>query len=320
MKRTQKGPQIFLSRTHNNFLVRLYEMEVPEIREGFVQIKAVARDPGRRAKMAVFTPERGIDPIGACIGPRGSRVQAVVGELQGERIDIIEWSGDAAAFVLNAMAPAEVVKVVVDEDEHAMEVVVTEEQYPIAIGRGGQNVNLASKLTGWRLDVLTEDEAVAQQEEEIGTMIQTFIDALQVDEELALVLVEEGFHTIEEIAYVPMEEMMAIEGMEEEIASELRNRARDFLLVDALRREEKLRDLGVAPALIEMEGMTEEVAVAVGQAGVKDVDDLAELAVDELMEMVPGMKRAQASRLIMKARESWFTEDERGQEEEAAQS
>jgi len=277
-----RGPQIFLSRTRNEFLVRLFAQEVPEIYDGIIEIRAVARDPGSRAKIAVISNDPGIDPVGACVGMRGSRVQAVVSELHGEKIDIIPWSADPATFIVNALAPAEVVKVVLDEDDGRIEVVVPDDQLSQAIGRRGQNVRLASQLTGWSIDILTEAEESERRQEEMRQRSALFIEALDVDEVIAHLLVAEGFTTLEEVAYVTLEDLMEIEGFDEDIADELLRRAQDFLEQQAARLESERIALGVSDALAEMEGLTGHIVAALGRAGVLTLDDFADLSSDEL--------------------------------------
>ena len=306
-----RGPQIFLSRTNSKFMAKLFAQEVPEIYEGIIEIKAVARDPGSRAKIAVYSHESSIDPVGPCIGMRGSRVQAVVGELQGEKIDIIQWSSDPATFVVNALAPAEVAKVVIDEDASRIEVVVPDEQLSLAIGRRGQNVRLASQLTGWDIAILTEDQESHRRTEEFRARSQTFIDALNVDDVIAHLLVTEGFTSVEEVAYVPIEDLSEIEGFDEEIAEELRDRALQFLT----QRDEELTrrriELGVDDTLAALGGLDPATLVALGEQGVKTLDDLADLAGDELLEIAPAgsMTLERANEIIMAARAHWFPDD-----------
>ncbi|HEU5483107.1 MAG TPA: transcription termination factor NusA [Sphingomicrobium sp.] len=307
-----RGPQIFLSRTHPGFMERLFEQEVPEIYDGIIDIKACARDPGSRAKIAVISNDSGIDPVGACVGMRGSRVQAVVGELQGEKIDIIPWSNDPATFVVNALAPAEVSKVVLDEENRRIEVVVPETQLSLAIGRRGQNVRLASMLTGWNIDILTEDEESERRTEEMRTRSQMFIDALDVDDVIAHLLVTEGFTNIEEVAFVPVEELASIEGFDEDVAGELRERARVFLREQNEKLSARRRELGVDDALATIEGLTPAMLVTLGENGVKTLDDLADLSSDELIDPQDGILRgsglsnADANAVIMAARAHWF--------------
>src|SRR5499433_561311 len=273
-----RGPQIFLSRTHPQFMAKLFAQEVPEIYDGIIEIKAVARDPGSRAKIAVISRDSGIDPVGASVGMRGSRVQAVVGELQGEKIDIIPWSPDPATFVVNALAPAEVTKVVMDEEQRRIEVVVPDDQLSLAIGRRGQNVRLASMLTGWDIDIMTEAEESERRSEEMRTRSQMFIDALDVDDVIAHLLVTEGFTTIEEVAFVPVEELASIEGFDEDVARELRERARVFLQEQNVKLSARRRELGVDDALATIEGLTPAMLVTLGENGIKTLDDLADLS------------------------------------------
>lgn len=308
-----RGPQIFLSRTHPAFLAKLFAQEVPEIYDGIIEIKAVSRDPGSRAKMAVISRDSSIDPVGACVGMRGSRVQAVVAELQGEKIDIIPWSPQAATFVVNALAPAEVSKVVMDEEAGRVEVVVPDEQLSLAIGRRGQNVRLASQLTRWDIDILTEAEESERRQEEFRRRTGTFVEALDVDDVIAGLLVTEGFNTVEELAYVPVEELGEIEGFDETVAEELIRRAEGFLN----RREEALAEkhqaLGVTEELIALEVFSNQMLVSLGEKGIKSLDDLADLAGDELVEILgsDGLDEEAANEIIMAARAHWF-EDEAG--------
>jgi N utilization substance protein A len=303
IERNSRGPQLILSRTAPEFLIKLFELEVPEIEEGLLEIKSAARDPGLRSKIAVKTNDQRLDPVGTCVGMRGSRVQAVTSELAGERVDIILWSMDPAQFVINAMAPAEVSSIVVDEDAHSMDVVVSEDQLALAIGRNGQNVRLASELTGWTLNILTEEEAAQKHEEERKRTRDLFMEKLDVDEEVADILVEEGFSTLEEVAYVPLAEMSEIEAFDEDTINELRKRARAALLKEAIAKEEKA---GEASAdLLNMEGMDEVTAHKLASQGVTTMEDLADLAVDDLVEMT-GMDAERAKTLIMTARAPWF--------------
>jgi len=307
-----RGPQVFLSRTHPQFMAKLFAQEVPEIYEGIIEIRAVARDPGSRAKIAVYSRDSGIDPVGPCIGMRGSRVQAVVGELQGEKIDIIQWSNDPATFVVNALAPAEVTKVVLDEEANRIEVVVPDDQLSLAIGRRGQNVRLASQLTGWDIDILTEEEESVRRNEEFSARSQTFVEALNVDDVIAHLLVTEGFTTVEDVAFVPIEELADVEGLDETVAEELRNRARHFLEVrDELFNRRRV-ELGVDDALAALEGMKPAILAALGENGVKTLDDLADLAGDELMEIAPqgSLTSERADAIIMAARAHWFEGEE----------
>jgi N utilization substance protein A len=308
-----RGPQIFLSRTHPQFMSRLFSQEVPEIYDGIIEIKAVARDPGSRAKIAVLSHDSSIDPVGPCIGMRGSRVQAVVGELQGEKIDIIQWSPDPAAFIVNALAPAEVAKVVLDEEANRIEVVVPDEQLSLAIGRRGQNVRLASQLSGWDIDLLTEAEESERRNEEFQARSKIFVDALDVDDVIAHLLVTEGFTSVEEVAFVPVEDMVDIEGFDEEISEELRQRARAYLENKDKILMKRRKELKVSDELAEVEGVSPELLVALGENGIKARDDLADLAADELMEFAPGgtLKEGQANDIIMAARAHWFEEEDK---------
>jgi N utilization substance protein A len=282
VRRETKGPQIMLSRAHGGFMAKLFAQEVPEVYDGVIEIRAIARDPGSRAKMAVVSNDSSIDPVGACVGMRGSRVQAVVAELQGEKIDIIPWSPDEAAFLVNALAPAEVTKVVMDEEDERVEVVVPDEQLSLAIGRRGQNVRLASQLTGWQIDIMTESQDSERRQREFAERTQLFQEALDVDEVIAQLLVTEGFATVEDVAYVDLSEIAAIEGFGEETAEELQARARDYLEKEAAEYDEKRRELGVEDALLDVEGVTLPISVALGEGEVKTVEDLAGLVPDDL--------------------------------------
>jgi len=301
--RTARGPQIELSRTVPEFLIELFGMEVPEIEQGLLEIKSAARDPGVRAKIAVVAYDKRIDPIGTCVGIRGTRVQAVRNELGGENVDIVLWSEDPAQFVIGALAPAAVQSIVVDEEKHCMDVVVDENELAVAIGRSGQNVRLASELTGWQINIMTPDESAEKQNEERGTLRTLFMQRLDVDEEVADILIEEGFTSLEEIAYVPLNEMLEIEAFDEDTVHELRNRSRDALLTQAIATEEKVE--GVALDLRSLDGMTPELLAKLAEHEIQTRDDLAELAVDELTEMT-GVDEEAAKALIMKAREHWF--------------
>ncbi len=304
-----KGPQLLVSRTRPEMLIELFKIEVPEIGEEVIQIKSAARDPGARAKIAVHTNDGRIDPIGACVGMRGSRVQAVSGELGGERIDIILWDANPAQFVINAMAPAEIASIVMDEDSHTMDIAVAEEQLSQAIGRSGQNVRLASELTGWTLNVMSEKDFAEKNEAESQSTLQVFIDNLGVDEEVAGALIEEGFSTIEEVAYVPADEMVQIEGFDEEIVEELRSRAKDVIQKQAEAEDAKLKELAPADDLLTMEGMDKKLAFSLASSGIKTMEDLAELAVDDLLDITE-LDKEKAAELIMTARKPWFeTED-----------
>jgi N utilization substance protein A len=304
-----RGPQLTVSRVAPELLTELFKLEVPEISDDMIEIKGAARDPGLRAKIAVLAKEARIDPVGACVGMRGSRVQAVTNELAGERVDIIMWDEDPARFAINAMAPAEVLSIVVDEESHSMDIAVADDQLSQAIGRGGQNVRLASQLTGWELNVMSAADADQKAESEIGEVIQTFMADLDVDEDVALILAQEGFSSLEEVAYVPEQEMLDIEEFDEDIVNELRSRARDVLLTRAIANEEKLENAEPAQDLLEMEGMSEELAKVLASKGIATLDDLAEQSVDELTE-IEDINEEQAAALIMKARESWFADGE----------
>ncbi len=312
-----RGPQLVLSRTAPAMLIELFKVEVPEIAEDVIQILGAARDPGSRAKIAVQTNDGRIDPVGACVGMRGSRVQAVSGELAGERIDIVLWDENPAQLTINAMAPAEVASIVLDEETHSMDIAVTESNLAQAIGRGGQNVRLASDLCGWSLNIMTEDEAAQKLEEEASRFVGEFIEYLAVDDDVAEVLVEEGFTTLEEVAYVPMEEMLAIDGFDEEIVNELRNRAKDALLTKAIASEEAFGDAKPADDLLEMRSMTRELAFQLANNEVVTMEDLAELAVPELLDIVHHLSEDEAAQLIMIAREPWFAEAEEADAESA---
>lgn len=301
--RSGRGPQLILSRIAAEFIAKLFELEVPEIEEGLLEIKGAARDPGVRAKIAVKSNDQRLDPIGTCVGMRGSRVQAVTAELAGERVDIILWSPEAAQFVINALAPAEVSSIVVDEDKHSMDVVLEEDQLAQAIGRSGQNVRLASELTGWELNIMTVEEARRRSEGEALALRELFVSKLDVDEEVADILAQEGFSSIEEVAYVPIGEMLGIEGFDEDLVNELRARARDALLTDAIVNEEKVEH--GAEDLAALEGMDDALMHKLAEQGIQDSEALAELGVDELVEMT-GVDADRASQLIMAARAPWF--------------
>jgi transcription termination/antitermination protein NusA len=300
-----RGPQLFVSRSAPEFMVELFKLEVPEVGQGLVEIKGAARDPGDRAKIAVLAHDHRTDPIGACIGMRGSRVQAVSNELNGERIDIVLWNDNAAQFVINAMAPAEVQSIIMDEEKHSMDIAVAEDKLSQAIGRGGQNVRLASKLTGWQLNVMTQDQVAAKSEAEQDTARILFQEKLEVDAEIAAILVQEGFTTVEEIAYVPGAELLAIEGFDEDIVEELRARARDALLTEALAVEEEIEDNKPSEDLLAVAGMDEATAFVLAQHKILTRENLADLATDELMELaIDGFDEARAAQLIMAAREA----------------
>jgi len=314
VRQEPRGPQIFLSRTHPMFMAKLFAQEVPEIYDGIIEIKAVARDPGSRAKIAVLSHDSSIDPVGACVGMRGSRVQAVVAELQGEKIDIIQWSPDVATFVVNALAPAEVTKVVLDEEAGRIEVVVPDDQLSLAIGRRGQNVRLASQLTQWNIDIMTEAEESERRTEEFRSRSNMFIQALDVDDVIAHLLVTEGFSSVEEVAYVPLEDLASIEGFDEGVAEELQNRGRVFLSEQDERYTQMRRDIGVADDVAAIEGLTPALLVKLGNRGVKTLDDLGDLASDELIDIVgkDAMNEDQANAVIMAARAHWFEDGAAG--------
>lgn len=305
----QRGAQLFISRTSPDLLVELFKLEVPEVGEGLIDILGAARDPGLRAKIAVNSNDERIDPVGACVGMRGSRVQSVSNELAGERIDIILWDENPAQFVINAMSPAEVESIVVDEDAHSMDLAVSEEHLSQAIGRGGQNVRLTSQLTGWELNIMTEAQAEEKSEAEGEALKQIFMEHLDVDEEIALIFVQEGFSSIEEVAYVSTKELLAIEEFDEEIVKELRDRARDVLLTREIATEEKIGDVEPAADLLAMDGMDKTLAYQLASSGIVTQEDLAEQAVDELLE-IEGMDEARASTLIMAARAPWFENEQ----------
>ncbi|TRL40490.1 transcription termination factor NusA [Rhizobium straminoryzae] len=333
VRREQRGPQIFLSRTHPQFMVKLFTMEVPEIYDGIIQIKSVARDPGSRAKIAVISNDSSIDPVGACVGMRGSRVQAVVGELQGEKIDIIPWSADPASFIVNALQPAEVAKVVLDEDAERIEVVVPDEQLSLAIGRRGQNVRLASQLTGWDIDIMTEAEESERRQKEFNERTNLFMDALDVDEMVGQVLASEGFAQVEELAYVDLDEISSIDGFDDDTANEIQTRAREYLDRLEAEMDAKRRELGVADELRQIEGLTGKMLVALGEDGIKTVEDFAGCAADDLIgwtERKDGetkkyegifskfdVSRVEAETMIVQARllAGWITEEDLAREQ-----
>ncbi|MDP1933987.1 MAG: transcription termination factor NusA [Nitrosomonas sp.] len=302
--RAARGPQLKLSRISPEFLMKLFELEVPEIEEGLLEIKAATRDPGSRAKIAVKSNDPRVDPIGTCVGMRGSRVQAVISELAGERVDIVLWSDDPATFIINALAPAEISSIMVDEEKHSMDIVVDDDNLAQAIGRGGQNVRLASELTGWELNIMTIEESKVKHEQESSLICQLFMQKLDVDEEIAEILVQEGFVTLEEVAYVPLNEMLEIESLDEETVNEIRNRARNVLLTDAIAKEEKVEHS--AEDLLALEGMDINIVRELASKGINTQADLADLATDDLVEMT-GIDIERANQLIMKAREPWFT-------------
>lgn len=303
-----RGPQLVMSRSCNEMLIELFRIEVPEISEEVIDIRAASRDPGSRAKIAVKTNDGRIDPIGACVGMRGARVQAVSNELSGERVDIVLWDDNPAQLVINAMAPAEVASIVLDEETHSMDVAVAEDNLAMAIGRNGQNVRLASELTGWELNVMTEDDAKEKHQSEVGSVIDIFINHLDVDEDVAEVLVDEGFTTLEEVAYVPVDEMLEIDGFDEDIVEELRKRAKDALLNLAIASEEKLDKAEPADDLLNMDGMDKHLAFQMAAQGIITMEDLAEQSVDDLLD-IEDMNEEKAAELIMTARAPWFAEE-----------
>jgi N utilization substance protein A len=311
VKSLPRGPQLFLSRVAPKLLIELFKLEVPEAGEGLITIHGAARDPGLRAKIAVSSSDPRIDPIGACVGMRGSRVQSVSNELAGERVDIIHWSDNPAQYVINSLAPAEVQSIVVDEESHSMDVIVDEKQLSQSIGRSGQNVRLASELTTWELNIMTEQSAQEKGTKEAANAIQLFMEQLSVDENVATVLVQEGFTNLDEIAYVPKQELLAIEEFDDELVDELRNRARDLLLTRAIAQEEKISLAEPAKDLLEMQGMDENTAHLLASHGIKTMEELAEQAVDDLLE-VEGMTEERARELIMTARAPWFEDEKAG--------
>jgi N utilization substance protein A len=315
----QRGPQIFLTRTQPRFMTKLFSQEVPEIYDSIIEIKAVARDPGSRAKIAVLSNDSSIDPVGACVGMRGSRVQAVVSELQGEKIDIIKWSPDSATFVVNALAPAEVTKVVLDDDARRIEVVVPDDQLSLAIGRRGQNVRLASQLTGWDIDILTEDEESERRTETFLANSQAFVEALNVDDVIAHLLVAEGFSTVEEVAFVPIEELASIEGFDETVAKELRERAHTRLAEQSRELEERRKEIGVTDEVASLPGVSPAILVALGEKDIKTLDNVADLASDELLELVPenSLTADEADAMVMAARAHWFADEDAAPKEDA---
>lgn len=320
VRKEPRGPQIFLSRSHPAFLAKLFAQEVPEIYDGIIEIKAVARDPGSRAKMAVTSKDTTIDPVGACVGVRGSRVQAVVQELQGEKIDIIPWSGQAATFVVNALAPAEVTKVVMDEEAGRVEVVVPDDQLSLAIGRRGQNVRLASQLTRWDIDILTETEESERRQEEFKTRTTALVNDLDVDDVIAGLLVTEGFQNIDELAYAAPEELAEIDGFDENIAQELVQRAEEFLVKQQDTFDQQRQELGVTDDIVELDCFTPQMLILLGEKGIKTLDDLADLASDELIDILgtDSLDEETANAIIMRAREHWF-EDEEGEKPQEAE-
>ncbi len=312
VRKEPRGPQIFLSRTHPMFMAGLFKAEVPEIYDGIIEIKSVARDPGSRAKIAVISKDSSIDPVGACVGMRGSRVQAVVGELQGEKIDIIPWKPDPATFVVNALAPAEVAKVVLDDEGNKIEVVVPDDQLSLAIGRRGQNVRLASQLTGWTIDIMTEAEERERRQTEFSSRSALFMEALDVDDMIAHLLVNEGFTSVEEIAFVDLDELTRIEAFDDDVAAELQNRAATFLEQQNEILETKRREMGVEDDVAKIEALSPAMLVKLGEKGVKTLDDLADLAGDELLDIIgkDAMTLDEANEVIMAARAHWFADEE----------
>lgn len=301
----QRGPQLYLSRTSPQMLIELFKIEVPEISEEVIEIKAAARDPGSRAKIVVSTNDGRIDPVGACVGMRGSRVQVVSNELANERIDIILWDDNPAQLVINSMSPAEVASIIVDEDSNTMDVAVEEDNLAQAIGRNGQNVRLSSELTGWTINVMSEEDAAEKQQQETSGFIQMFMDKLDVDDDVAEILVQEGFSSLEEIAYVPIDEIISIDGFDEDIANELRNRAKDALLTQAIASEEDISSANIEEDLLTMEGMDDTLALALSKKEILNMEALAEQSIDELMD-IEGMDEERAGKLIMTARAPWF--------------
>jgi N utilization substance protein A len=310
VRREKSGPQIFLSRVHPDFLGKLFAQEVPEIYDGIIEIKAIARDPGSRAKFAVYSKDPSVNPVLSCVGVRGSRVQAVVNELQGEKVDIVPWSPDPATFVVNALSSAEVSKVVIDENKNRIEVVVPDDQLSLAIGRRGQNVRLASQLVGWSIDILTEATESERRAEEFKSLSELFIDALNVEEVIAQLLVTEGFTSIEEVAFIPIEDLAAIEGFDEGVAQELHDRAENYLLTKQKENEEKLSKLGMDASLITFEGLKQEWLEKLGESKVLTLDDFADLSSAELVEILGSgqLSMEEAGEMIMKARAGWFEE------------
>ncbi|PZP84792.1 MAG: transcription termination/antitermination protein NusA [Azospirillum brasilense] len=308
VRREKNGPQVFLSRTRPEFMAKLFMQEVPEIYDGIIEIKAVARDPGSRAKIAVLSNDFSVNPVLSCVGVRGSRVQAVVGELQGEKVDIVQYAEDPATFVVNALSSAEVSKVVIDEDSGRIEVVVPDDQLSLAIGRRGQNVRLAAQLTGWSIDILTEETESERRTQEFNRLSELFVEALNVEEVIAHLLVTEGFSSVEEVAYVPVEDLASIEGFDESVAEELRNRAQEYLDTKEAETTRKLKELGVEEAFMKLEGLNLEIVEKLANEGIKSIDDFAGLATDEFFEIVPksGLGRDEVEAMIMKHREAWF--------------
>lgn len=308
VKKDARGPQLIISRTCPEMLIELFKIEVPEIGDGLIELKAAARDPGSRAKIAVLAKDNRIDPIGACVGMRGARVQAVSNELGGERVDIVLWNDDPAQYVINSLAPAEVSSIIIDDDTHTMDVIVQEEQQSAAIGRNGQNVRLASHLTGWELNVISEQQAQTREQEEFERVSSLFMDNLQINEALAAGFVEAGFTTIEEIAYVPTQELLEVEGLDEDTLNQLRSRAKDNLLTQAIEKEERLDEKAPTEELLALEGMDKQLAYQLATSDIVTRDDLAELSVDDLVQ-IAGIDEEKAAKLIMIARAHWFIEN-----------
>ncbi|MCX8501200.1 MAG: transcription termination factor NusA [Alphaproteobacteria bacterium] len=311
VRREVRGPQIFLSRSHPQFMAKLFAQEVPEIYDGIIEIRAIARDPGSRAKMAVISKDSSIDPVGSCVGIRGSRVQAVIAELQGEKIDIIKWSDNSGTFVADAMGPAEVTKVVLNESENSFDVVVAEDQLSLAIGRRGQNVRLASQLTGWQLNIMTESDEAERRNREFQTLQTLFTEALDVDDVIIHLLIAEGFTAVEDIAFATLDELAGIEGFDLELSTELQNRAKRFLELRQSQLEAELQEYGVQPEVLSLPHMTLEFAVKLGKTGIRSRDDVGDLATDELREVVgeSSLNLASANEVILAARAHWFTDD-----------
>lgn len=310
VSRENKGPQIFLSRTSPQFMAKLFSQEVPEIYDGIIEIKGVAREPGSRAKIAVYSNDSSIDPVGSCVGMRGARVQAVIAELQGEKIDIVQWSSDPATFLVNALAPAEVTKVVIDEEKNRVEAVVPNEQLSLAIGRRGQNVRLASELVGWNVDVLTEESESARRADEFNKLSGLFTEALNIEEIIAHLLVTEGFHSIEDVAMVSIDELASIEGFDEEVAAELQARAKEYLEQSKVDAAKTIKKLGIKTELSSLKGLNDEILIKLGENGIKTLDDFADLSRDEFQEIVPnsGLSNDKIDEIIMQSREHWFKE------------
>ncbi|MBN1783965.1 MAG: transcription termination/antitermination protein NusA [Alphaproteobacteria bacterium] len=309
VEESPSGPQIILSRTHPMFLAKLFEQEIPEVYEGEIEIKSVARDCGSHAKIAVYTENPTIDPVATCVGMKGARIQPIINEIQGEKIDVIIWSEDVAEFAVRALKPANVSKVVVDEKEHTIEIAVPQDELAIAIGRKGQNIRLASKLVGWRLDIMNEQDEADKRKEEIAERLEIFTKALDIDEVVARLLLLEGFRTLEEVAFVEPEELMSIEGFESELVEELQTRAKDYLDAQEKELEEKGKDLGLDESLMSIEGLTVDQKIKLGEAKIKTADDIADLAADELIEILPKISEKEANALIMKLREKWFAKE-----------